>query len=63
MNYLVDTCVISEYTRKKKNERVIGWLKSILGEVYLSQLLQMERFIMALNVCLIPIEKPNCKVG
>ncbi|MCX6055249.1 MAG: type II toxin-antitoxin system VapC family toxin [Chloroflexi bacterium] len=29
MNYLIDTCVISEYTRKTKNERVIGWLKSI----------------------------------
>ena len=29
MKYLIDTCVFSEFTRKIKNERVIGWLKSI----------------------------------
>lgn len=26
MNYLLDTCVLSEYVKKKPNEKVIQWL-------------------------------------
>ena len=26
MNYLLDTCVISEYVKKKPNQKVIQWL-------------------------------------
>jgi len=29
MNYLLDTCVLSEFTRHQPNERVIDWLNSI----------------------------------
>jgi toxin FitB len=29
MNYLLDTCVLSEFTRRKPDEKVIRWLDSI----------------------------------
>lgn len=29
MNYLLDTCVLSEFTRRKPEEKVIQWLDSI----------------------------------
>ena len=29
MNYLLDTCVISEYTRRKPEEKVIRWVDSM----------------------------------
>jgi predicted nucleic acid-binding protein len=29
MNYLLDTCVLSEFTRRQPNPRVIEWLDSI----------------------------------
>lgn len=29
MNYLLDTCVLSEFTRKKPNQAVISWVDSI----------------------------------
>jgi predicted nucleic acid-binding protein len=29
MNYLLDTCVLSEFTRRQPDERVIEWLNSI----------------------------------
>lgn len=29
MNYLLDTCVLSEFTRRKPDERVIRWMDSI----------------------------------
>jgi predicted nucleic acid-binding protein len=29
MNYLLDTCVISEFTRRQPDERVIHWLDSL----------------------------------
>ena len=29
MNYLLDTCVISEFTRRQPNQRVIDWIDSI----------------------------------
>ena len=29
MNYLLDTCVISEFTRRKPNEKVIHWVDSV----------------------------------
>lgn len=29
MNYLLDTCVISEFTRRQPNQHVIDWLESI----------------------------------
>lgn len=32
MNYLVDTCVLSEFTRRKPDEKVIRWLDSIAEE-------------------------------
>lgn len=37
MNYLLDTCVISELVAKHPNEEVIGWVDSLDAEqVYLS---------------------------
>jgi predicted nucleic acid-binding protein len=33
MNYLLDTCVISEFTRRQPNQRVINWLDSIDEEI------------------------------
>ena len=33
MNYLLDTCVISEFTRRQPNQRVIDWLDSIDEEI------------------------------
>ncbi|HPH95035.1 MAG TPA: type II toxin-antitoxin system VapC family toxin [Anaerolineaceae bacterium] len=37
MNYLLDTCVLSEFTRRQPNQRVINWLDSIDEEkLYLS---------------------------
>ena len=32
MNYLMDTCVLSEFTRRQPDVRVIDWLKSIEEE-------------------------------
>ena len=32
MNYLLDTCVLSEFTRRKPERRVIDWLNSIEEE-------------------------------
>ncbi len=29
MNYLLDTCVLSEFTRRKPEEKVIRWVESI----------------------------------
>jgi len=29
MNYLLDTCVISEFTRRQPDERIIHWLDSL----------------------------------
>ncbi len=29
MNYLLDTCVISEYTRRKPNPKIIQWVDSL----------------------------------
>ncbi len=29
MNYLLDTCVLSEYTKRKPNEKVIRWIDSV----------------------------------
>ncbi len=29
MNYLLDTCVISEFTRRQPSQNVIGWIDSI----------------------------------
>ncbi len=29
MNYLLDTCVLSEFTRRQPEERVVGWLSSV----------------------------------
>jgi tRNA(fMet)-specific endonuclease VapC len=29
MNYLLDTCVLSEFTRRKPDEKVVHWLDSI----------------------------------
>jgi predicted nucleic acid-binding protein len=29
MNYLLDTCVLSEFTRRQPDEGVIGWLNAI----------------------------------
>ena len=29
MNYLIDTCVLSEFTRKVPEEKIIKWVKSI----------------------------------
>ena len=37
MNYLLDTCVLSEFTRRQPEERVIQWMDSIDEEMlYLS---------------------------
>jgi predicted nucleic acid-binding protein len=32
MNYLLDTCVLSEFTRRQPNVRVVDWLNSIEEE-------------------------------
>ena len=32
MNYLLDTCVLSEFTRRQPDNRVIDWLNSIEEE-------------------------------
>lgn len=32
MNYLLDTCVLSEFTRRKPDENVIHWLENIDDE-------------------------------
>ena len=32
MNYLLDTCVLSEFTRRQPNQRVIDWLNSVSEE-------------------------------
>jgi len=32
MNYLLDTCVLSEFTRRQPDQRVIDWLDSIEEE-------------------------------
>ena len=32
MNYLLDTCVLSEFTRRQSNQRVIDWLNSVSEE-------------------------------
>jgi toxin FitB len=32
MNYLLDTCVLSEFTRRKPEEKVIRWLDQIAEE-------------------------------
>jgi tRNA(fMet)-specific endonuclease VapC len=32
MNYLLDTCVLSEFTRRKPDQRVVNWLDSIEEE-------------------------------
>jgi toxin FitB len=32
MNYLLDTCVLSEFTRRQPDQRVINWLNSIEEE-------------------------------
>ena len=29
MNYLLDTCVLSEFTRRQPDQRVVNWLQSI----------------------------------
>lgn len=29
MNYLLDTCVISEFTRRQPSQNVIGWMNSV----------------------------------
>jgi len=29
MNYLIDTCVLSEFTRRVPDEKIIQWIKSI----------------------------------
>ncbi len=29
MNFLLDTCVLSEFTRRKPNEKVISWLDQV----------------------------------
>lgn len=37
MNYLLDTCVLSEFTRRKPEEKVIRWMDSMEEEkLYLS---------------------------
>jgi predicted nucleic acid-binding protein len=37
MNYLLDTCVLSEFTRRQPNQRVIDWLNTINeDQVFLS---------------------------
>ena len=33
MNYLLDTCVLSEFTRRKPNENVLAWIDSIDEEM------------------------------
>lgn len=39
MNYLLDTCVLSEFTRRQPEDRVVRWLSSLDEEtVYLSVL-------------------------
>lgn len=32
MNYLLDTCVLSEFTRRQPDQRVIDWLNSVEEE-------------------------------
>lgn len=32
MNYLLDTCVLSEFTRRKPDQQVVNWLDSIEEE-------------------------------
>jgi predicted nucleic acid-binding protein len=32
MNYLLDTCVLSEFTRRQPDQRVIDWLNSVSEE-------------------------------
>jgi toxin FitB len=32
MNYLLDTCVLSEFTRRQPDQRVVNWLDSIEEE-------------------------------
>jgi len=32
MNYLLDTCVLSEFTRRKPEEKVIRWVENIAEE-------------------------------
>ncbi|MGD0610982.1 MAG: type II toxin-antitoxin system VapC family toxin [Anaerolineales bacterium] len=34
MNYLLDTCVLSEFTRRQPEEKVIHWLESIDEEMF-----------------------------
>lgn len=34
MNYLLDTCVLSEFTRRQPDQRVIDWLDSIEEEKF-----------------------------
>jgi predicted nucleic acid-binding protein len=29
MNYLLDTCVLSEFTRRQPEEKVVHWLEGI----------------------------------
>jgi predicted nucleic acid-binding protein len=29
MNYLLDTCVLSEFTQRKPDQRVVEWLDSL----------------------------------
>jgi len=29
MNYLLDTCVLSEFTRRRPDQRVLGWMDAI----------------------------------
>lgn len=37
MNYLLDTCVLSEFTRRLPSEKVIGWMREVDEErLYLS---------------------------
>lgn len=32
MNYLLDTCVLSEFTRRRPEEKVVHWMESIAEE-------------------------------
>ena len=32
MNYLLDTCVLSEFTRRQPDQQVIDWLNSVSEE-------------------------------
>lgn len=63
MNYLLDTCLISEFRKKQPGQKVIDWLDAQLEETLFLSTVTIGEFRKAFPGCLRQSGKPNWRPG